>query len=95
MTPDDQDPALREEQRRIRWMRRATDLVCAVLRQAPLTLAEAYELQRELRGLAERLFPDRAHVFDLVIRPRLRRIMRERFVRPGGRADEPPDAEDG
>ncbi len=82
------DEALRDEERRIRTMRRATDFACAVLRQAPLTLAEAADVERELRSLALRLFPDRVHVFELVIRPRLRRIVRERVGDDGGPSPE-------
>jgi hypothetical protein len=74
-----EDVEARDEERRIRALRRLTDMVCDVLRQSPLSLAEALGLLRELRALAARMFPDRVHVFDLVLRPRLRRIIRERF----------------
>ena len=82
------DERLEEEERHVRTLRRLTDLVCWVVSHAPVTLPEADALKRELRNVAERLFPDRVHVFDLVIAPRLRRLVRDRFVVRGGRDEE-------
>jgi hypothetical protein len=79
VTKDDEtDPAaLTEERRRVRELRTRVDLACAVLRQERMTRAEAEELVAALRRRALELFPDKAHVFDLVLAPRLRRIIDE------------------
>ena len=74
------DPeAVAEEQRRLDRLRRTVDVTCAVLSQATLTLREAERLVAAARREAVALFPDKASVFDLVIAPRLARILRERW----------------
>jgi hypothetical protein len=79
------DPAaVAEEQRRLDRLRRTVDVTCAVLRQAELTRAEARSLVAAARREALALFPDKGGVFDLVIAPRMERILRERWP-PGGR----------
>ena len=78
------DPAaVAEEQRRLDRLRRTVDVACALLRQADLTRLEAESLAAAARRAALELFPDRGSVFDLVIAPRLERILRERWP-PGG-----------
>jgi hypothetical protein len=72
------DEALAEEQRRLDALRRAVDVTCALLRQAALTREEAESLVAAARRLALELFPDKGGVFDLVIAPRMERILRER-----------------
>jgi len=80
------DPAaVAEEQRRVRELRTTVDLTCAVLRQGQLGPDEAEELVAATRRRALELFPDKEGVFDLVLAPRFRRILDERFPRPGAR----------
>ena len=77
-TGEKPDPgAVAEERRRVRELRASVDLTCAVLRQGGLTRAEADELVAAVRRRAVELFPDRGHVFDLVLAPRLQRIIDE------------------
>jgi hypothetical protein len=72
------DPApLAEERRRVRQLRTCVDLACAVLRQGDLTRAEADKLVAAVRRRALALFPDKGHVFDLVLAPRMQRIIDE------------------
>ena len=61
----------------MRQLRASVDLTCAVLRQGRLTRDEAEELVAALRHRALGLFPGKGHVFDLVLAPRLRRIIDE------------------
>ncbi|GAB4387357.1 MAG: hypothetical protein Kow0025_00460 [Thermodesulfovibrionales bacterium] len=70
---------LREEERRLRAFRFLTDLTHQRLCVERLSLGEAHGLVAGLRRTAEAFFPGRAHVFDLVIAPRLERVIRERF----------------
>lgn len=71
--------AVAEEQQRANRLRRMIDVTCAVLRQAVLTRAEAEDLVAAARRDALGLFPDKGEVFDLVITPRLQRILDERW----------------
>jgi hypothetical protein len=85
MPPEAPDPeAVAEEQRRLDRLRRRVDVTCALLRQAELTRREAEALVAGARGEALCLFPDKGPVFELVIAPRFRRILEERWP-PSGR----------
>jgi hypothetical protein len=75
--PDPQ--AVAEEQRRLDRLRRLVDVTCAVLRQTNGPRAEAEALVAAARQQALALFPDKADVFDLVLAPRFRRILEERW----------------
>ena len=79
-TPDPAEVA--EERRRVRELRASVDLTCAVLRQGRQTGDEAEELVAALRHRALELFPGKGHVFDLVLAPRLRRIIDEAWPEP-------------
>jgi hypothetical protein len=84
--PGTPDPAaLAEEQRRLDRLRRTVDVTCAVLGQAELTRREADALVAAARREALSLFPDKGHVFELVIAPRFRRILDERWPARGRR----------
>jgi hypothetical protein len=78
--------AVAEEQRRADRLRLVVDVTCGLLRQARMELPEAYALVALARDQALLLFPDKGDVFDLVIAPRLRRIIDERWP-PSGPAD--------
>ncbi len=81
------DSALFEENRKMRMLRLIVDLNQALLmQQADLTLREAFEIVRNTKKAALNLFPDKESAFDLIYAPRLRRIIRDRFVIPGGLA---------
>jgi hypothetical protein len=75
---------LAEEEKRMRRLRWIVDLNQAVLMQADLTLREAFDIIKGTKQAALALFPDKGDVFDLVYAPRFKRIIRERFVIPGG-----------
>ena len=61
----------------MRELRTSVDLACAVLRQGRLSRSEAEEIVAATRRRALELFPEKGHVFDLVLAPRLQRIMDE------------------
>jgi hypothetical protein len=85
MPPEEPDPeALAEEQRRLDRLRRLVDVTCAVLWQSELTRRQAEELVAAARREALSLFPEKDEVFELVIAPRFRRILDERWpAEPG------------
>ena len=68
-----------EEQWRLRRLRALVDLTVATLYQADITAEEAIEIIVDCRRSALCLFPGREDTFDLLYRPRLLRVVRERF----------------
>jgi hypothetical protein len=76
----DREDALREEQHRIRRLRLLVDVTAQILAEDDtLQLCEALRLVDAARQAAVRLFPDKQDTFELVIRPRLERIVMDRF----------------
>jgi hypothetical protein len=76
----DDEHARREEEANIRRMRLLVDVTAQVLADdEKLTFCEALRLIDAAAAAALRLFPERHQTFDLVIRPRLERIVQERF----------------
>lgn len=71
---------IREENQRIRKLRRLVDLTCALLYQLPLTEASALNLINSTRDRALELFPDKEEQFNLIYLPRFHRILRERDI---------------
>jgi hypothetical protein len=79
--------AIREEEKKMRILRFVVDMNQAVLmQQADLTLREAFDILTNTKKAVLNLFPDKEDVFELIYSPRFRRIIRERFVIPGGLA---------
>lgn len=69
-----------EELRKIRRLQLMVDMVLSVLCQDPdLTLAEASEMVANCKNAALAMFPDKELAFDLIYRPRLKRVLAERF----------------
>ena len=75
------DPeALLDEQKRLRRLRFLVDLTVSVLYQEPsLTLEEGLDMIRRAEAAVLALFPGSESTFDLLIRPRLARVLQERF----------------
>ncbi|HYM79538.1 MAG TPA: hypothetical protein VE377_26415 [Candidatus Dormibacteraeota bacterium] len=71
---------LEDEARRIRRLQVMISMVMSVIGQDPnLTLAEASELAAGAKRAALAMFPDKELAFDLLYKPRLQRLIRERF----------------
>ena len=69
-----------EEARRLRRLQVMMNMVISVISQdADLTLEEAAEMAAGARRAALAMFPDKELAFDLIYRPRLQRVMNERF----------------
>jgi hypothetical protein len=85
---DYMNEALREENKKMRLLKFVVDLNQAVLmQQHNLTLREAFEILKNTKQAALNLFPDKESVFDLIYTPRFRRIIRDRFLIPGGKSN--------
>ena len=69
-----------EEARRIRRLQVMMNMVMSVISQDPdLTVEEASEIAANARRAALSMFPDKELAYDLIYRPRLQRLMNERF----------------
>jgi hypothetical protein len=69
-----------DEAKRIRRLQIMMSMVGSVISQDPsLTVEEASELAAGAKRAALALFPDKELAYDLLYKPRLQRLMRERF----------------
>ena len=69
-----------EEAKKIRRLQLMMSMVMSVIGQDPsLTVEEASELAAGAKRAALAMFPDKELAFDLLYRPRLQRLMKERF----------------
>jgi hypothetical protein len=69
-----------EERRKIRRLQIMISMVMSVIGQDPnLTLEEASELAAGAKRAALAMFPDKELAYDILYKPRLQRLMNERF----------------
>jgi hypothetical protein len=69
-----------DDPRRIRRLQVMMSMVTSVISQDPsLTVEEASELAAGAKRAALAMFPDKELAYDLLYKPRLQRLMRERF----------------
>jgi hypothetical protein len=69
-----------EEAKKIRRLQVMMSMVTSVLGQDPnLTVEEASELVAGAKRAALAMFPDKELAFDILYKPRLQRLMKERF----------------
>jgi len=74
------DRLIEEENQRIRRFRILVDLTRSVIYQdASLSRTEASKMVDDLSRVASTLFPGKEGTFELVLRPRFDRVLRERF----------------
>ena len=79
--PSHQTPAeLQEEDRKLRRLRIMMNMVMSVLCQdEDLTIEEASELVASTKRAVLNMFPDKEFAFDILYKPRLQRLIAERF----------------
>jgi hypothetical protein len=69
-----------EEARKIRRLQMMMSMVMSVIGQDPsLTVEEASELAAGAKRAALAMFPDKELAYDLLYKPRLQRLIQERF----------------
>jgi hypothetical protein len=69
-----------EEARKIRRLQVMISMVMSVISQDPnMTVEEASELAAGAKRAALAMFPDKELAYDLLYKPRLQRLMSERF----------------
>lgn len=69
--------AIDEESRRVRKLRIVVNLALNVIAQGELSIEEAHEMVAATRRVAEQLFPGKGETFDLIYRPKFRRLINE------------------
>jgi len=76
----DEDQERAAEARKVRRLQVMISMVMSVISQDPnLTVEEASELAAGAKKAALAMFPDKELAFDLLYKPRLQRLMKERF----------------
>jgi hypothetical protein len=70
---------IREENRKIRYLRFLVDFSILSIQQEDLHLEEALERVEEVKRAACGLFPGKEETFELIYRPRFHRVIQERF----------------
>jgi hypothetical protein len=69
-----------EESRKIRRLQLLMDMVMSVIGQdSSLTVDEAAQMVADTQRAALAMFPDKELAYDLIYKPRLKRLMRERY----------------
>ena len=71
---------IEEENRRIRRLQIMMSMVMSVISQdSSLTFEQASELVVNTKRAALAMFPDKEFAYDIIYKPRLQRLIRERF----------------
>jgi hypothetical protein len=71
---------LEEERRKLRRLQIMMNMVMSVIAQdESLTVEEASELAANTKRAALAMFPDKEFAYDILYKPRLQRLMAERF----------------
>ena len=80
-TPQLQTQAeIEDENRRLRRLQVMMNMVMSVISQDPsLTVEQASELVANTKRAALAMFPEKEFAYDIIYKPRLQRLMRERF----------------
>jgi hypothetical protein len=77
---DEKSREREDEARKIRRLQVMISMVMSVISQDPnLTVEEASELAAGAKRAALAMFPDKELAYDLIYKPRLQRVMKERF----------------
>ena len=75
----EEDSPIKEENRKIRYLRFLVDFSILSIQQDELSLDEASGLVEDVKRAACGLFPGKEEVFELIYRPRFNRVIQERF----------------
>jgi hypothetical protein len=74
-----EEKEVREENRKIRYLRFLVDFSILSIQQDELLLQEALDLVEDVKRAACSLFPGKEETFELIYRPRFNRVIQERF----------------
>ena len=70
---------VREENRKIRFLRFLVDLSITTIQENDLSPDEALKIVEDVKRAACNLFPGKEETFDLIYRARFLRVIHERF----------------
>lgn len=70
---------IREENRKIAYLRFLVDLALYEIRSGRRTLAEAQQIVRNVRAQALKLFPGKETAFEIIYQPRFQRAISETY----------------
>ena len=70
---------VKEENRKIRYLRFLVDFSILSIQQDDLSLQGALQLVEDVKKAVCGLFPGKEETFELIYRPRFNRVMRGRF----------------
>jgi hypothetical protein len=70
---------IKEENRKIRYLRYLVDFSILSIQQEDLSFEEAYQLVEDVKRAACSLFPGKEETFEIIYRPRFQRVISERF----------------
>ncbi len=78
--PQDEQQEREDERRKLRRLQIMINMVMSVISQDPdLTVEEASELAANTKRAALAMFPDKEFAYDILYKPRLQRLLAERF----------------
>lgn len=75
-----EDEELKEENRKIRRLRFIVDFSIAYIQQSQISLEEAIDVVEAVKKQSLRLFPGKEDAFEIIYRPRFRRIISRKFM---------------
>jgi hypothetical protein len=76
-----------EENRKVRFLRYLVDFSILSIQESDLSIREAEGMVDEVKRAACGLFPGKEGTFELIYRPRLNRVIQERFGPGAGEKD--------
>jgi hypothetical protein len=74
-----EEKAIKEENRKIRFLRFLVDFSVLSIQQNEISLEEALKIAEDVKRAACNLFPGKEETFELIYRPRFNRVIQERF----------------
>jgi len=75
----EEDGRIKEENRKMRYLRFVVDFSILSIQQDELLLEEALDLVEDVKRAACGLFPGKEEVFELIYRPRFNRVIEVRY----------------
>jgi hypothetical protein len=79
MKTEAEEKELRDENRKVRYLRFLVDFSILSIQQDDLLLEEAQGIVENVKRAACSLFPGKEETFELIYRPRFNRTIEERF----------------
>jgi len=81
MEKENSEVEVREENRKLRYLRFLVDFSILSIQQDDLSLEEAHDLVESVKRAACSLFPGKEETFEVIYRSRFNRVIGERFRR--------------